>query len=352
MRPLRRQFRGHPVLSMPPPGGGLTLLQLLGILEPFDLAATGLNSAASLHPMAEAMNLAYRDRNALLGDPDRVPVPVERLLSPVHLDGLRRRIDPQRHTPAPALEAAAATEGTNTTHLSVADRQGGLASLTTTLNFPYGNGISVPGMGFLLNNEMDDFTALPGSANAFGLRQGSANAIAPGRRPLSSMAPTLVFRPDGRPWLATGSPGGSRIITTILQVLLNRMVHGLNLAGAVAAPASTASCGPTGSMQKKASAPTAAACWRRWGTASAGPRPWGRPTASRCWRAAAAWGRWIRAGPKAWPWPNEPQPWGVDAVGAVIRLKAENARPKPNRVPMAQRLSEGHSAISIPPAPP
>ncbi|MCP9838707.1 gamma-glutamyltransferase [Cyanobium sp. N.Huapi 1H5] len=236
VRPLRREFRGHPVLTMPPPGGGLTLLQLLGILEPFDLAATGLNSAASLHPMAEAMNLAYRDRNALLGDPDQVPVPVERLLSPAHLDGLRGRIDPRRHTPAPALEAASAREGTNTTHLSVADRQGGLAALTTTLNFPYGNGISVPGAGFLLNNEMDDFTALPGSANAFGLRQGTANAIAPGKRPLSSMAPTLVFRPDGRPWLATGSPGGSRIITTILQVLLNRMVHGLNLAGAVAAP--------------------------------------------------------------------------------------------------------------------
>ncbi len=236
VRPLRREFRGHPVLTMPPPGGGLTLLQLLGILEPFDLAATGLNAAASLHPMAEAMNLAYGDRNALLGDPDQVPVPVERLLSPAHLDGLRRRINPQRHTPAPALKAAAATEGTNTTHLSVADRQGGLAALTTTLNFPYGNGISVPGMGFLLNNEMDDFTALPGSANAFGLRQGTANAIAPGKRPLSSMAPTLVFRPEGRPLLATGSPGGSRIITTILQVLLNRMVHGLNLAGAVAAP--------------------------------------------------------------------------------------------------------------------
>lgn len=236
VRPLRREFRGHPVLSMPPPGGGLTLLQLLGILEPFDLAASGLNAAASLHLMAEAMNLAYSDRNALLGDPEQVTVPVDQLLSPAHLDAMRRRIDPRRHTPAPVLEAASGREGTNTTHLSVADRQGGLAALTTTLNFPYGNGISVPEMGFLLNNEMDDFTALPGSANAFGLRQGTANAIAPGRRPLSSMAPTLVFHPDGRPWLATGSPGGSRIITTILQVLLNRMVHGLNLAGAVAAP--------------------------------------------------------------------------------------------------------------------
>ncbi|MCP9857564.1 MULTISPECIES: gamma-glutamyltransferase [unclassified Cyanobium] len=234
--PLQGRFRGHPLLTMPPPGGGLTLLQILAILEPFDLAGSGLNAAASLHPMAEAMNLAYRDRNALLGDPEQGPVPVERLLSPAHIEGLRRRLDPRRHTPAPALEAASAREGTNTTHLSVADRQGGLVALTTTLNFPYGNGISVPGLGFLLNNEMDDFSALPGSANAFGLRQGAANAIAPGRRPLSSMAPTLLFRPDGRPWIATGSPGGSRIITTVLQVLLNRVVHGLNLASAVAAP--------------------------------------------------------------------------------------------------------------------
>ena len=234
--PLQGRFRGHPLLTMPPPGGGLTLLQILGLLEPFDLAASGLNAAASLHVMAEAMNLAYRDRNTLLGDPEQVPVPVERLLSAAHLEALRRRIDPRRHTPSPALEAASAREGTNTTHLSVADRQGGLVALTTTLNFPYGNGISVPGMGFLLNNEMDDFSARAGSANAFGLRQGAANAIAPGRRPLSSMAPTLLFRPDGRPWIATGSPGGSRIITTVLQVLLNRVVHGLNLASAVAAP--------------------------------------------------------------------------------------------------------------------
>ncbi|MDM7953737.1 MAG: gamma-glutamyltransferase [Cyanobium sp. CZS 25K] len=234
--PLQGRFRGHPLLTMPPPGGGLTLLQILGILEPFDLAASGLNAAASLHLMAEAMNLAYRDRNALLGDPEQVAVPVARLLSPAYLAALRRRIDSRRHTPALALEAASGREGTNTTHLSVADRRGGLVALTTTLNFPYGNGITVPGLGFLLNNEMDDFTARAGIANAFGLRQGEANAIAPGRRPLSSMAPTLLFRPDGRPWIATGSPGGSRIITTVLQVLLNRVVHGLNLASAVASP--------------------------------------------------------------------------------------------------------------------
>ena len=127
-------------------------------------------------------------------------------------------------------------EGTNTTHVSVVDRKGGMVATTTTLNFAYGNGVSVPGAGFLLNNEMDDFSAQPGSANAYGLVQGKANAIAPGRRPLSSMTPTLVFRADGSPWFATGSPGGSRIISTVLQVLLNRLVHGLNLASAVAAP--------------------------------------------------------------------------------------------------------------------
>ncbi|HYP04510.1 MAG TPA: gamma-glutamyltransferase [Cyanobium sp.] len=236
--PLIGRFRGHPVLTMPPPGGGLTLLQLLAILEPLDPAATGLNSAATLHRMVEAMNLAYRDRNARLGDPDQIAIPVDRLLGAEHIAALRRSIDLRRHRPAARLaaEGPLTREGTNTIHLSVADRQGGLVATTTTLNFPFGNGITVPEAGFLLNNEMDDFTSLPGRPNAFGLVQGAANAIAPGRRPLSSMAPTLVFRPGGDPWIATGSPGGSRIITTVLQVLLNRIVHGLNLAGAVAAP--------------------------------------------------------------------------------------------------------------------
>jgi gamma-glutamyltranspeptidase / glutathione hydrolase len=236
--PLIGRFRGHPVLTMPPPGGGLTLLQLLALLEPLDPAASDLNAATTIHRMVEAMNLAYRDRNALLGDPDQIAIPVARLLGADHIAALRRTIDPRRHRPAAQLaaEAPLPRQGTNTIHLSVADRQGGLVATTTTLNFPYGNGITVPGAGFLLNNEMDDFTALPGRPNAFGLVQGAANAIAPGRRPLSSMAPTLVFRPGGDPWIATGSPGGSRIITTVLQVLLNRIGHGLNLAGAVAAP--------------------------------------------------------------------------------------------------------------------
>jgi gamma-glutamyltranspeptidase / glutathione hydrolase len=238
VRPLQVRFRNHPVLTMPPPsGGGVTLVQLLQVLEPMPLAELGLNSAASLHRMVEAMNLAYRDRNHWLGDPDQVAMPLERLLSAAHAERLRAQIRLERHRPASELAAQGfQVGGTNTTHLSVADPQGGLVALTTTLNFAYGSGISVPGAGFLLNNEMDDFTAKPGVANAYGLVQGSANAIAPGKRPLSSMTPTLVFRPDGRPWLATGSPGGSRIITTVLQVLLNRLVHGLNLASAVASP--------------------------------------------------------------------------------------------------------------------
>jgi len=238
--PVGTTFAGLTVLSMPPPSsGGVTLVLLLHLLEPLDLAGMGLNSAAAIHWLVEAMNLAYRDRNALLGDPDAGPLPVAALTDRSYADRLRAGIDPQRHTPAdrlgpPPLGAGGGSE--NTTHLSVADRDGGLAALTTTLNLAYGSGIAVPGTGVLLNNEIDDFTIVAGTPNAFGLRQGDRNVIAPGRRPLSSMTPTLVLAADGRGWIATGSPGGSRIITTVLQVLLNRLRHGLNLAAAVAAP--------------------------------------------------------------------------------------------------------------------
>ena len=235
--PLLRSFRGYPILTMPPPGGGLTLLQLLALVEPFPLETSGLNSARTLHLLVEAMNLAYRDRNDLLGDPAQLAIPVNQLLEATYLAALRQQIAADRHRPPASLSPRPPfPEGSNTTHLSVADRQGGLVALTTTLNLPFGNSIAVPEAGFLLNNEMDDFSASPGKPNAFGLVQGPANAIAPGRRPLSSMAPTLVFRSDGTPWIATGSPGGSRITTTIAQVLLNRLVHGRNLATAVAAP--------------------------------------------------------------------------------------------------------------------
>ena len=150
---------------------------------------------------------------------------------------MRDQLNLNSHTSAADLAGQAPmSSGVNTTHLSVADRDGSLVALTTTLNFAYGNGIAVPGAGFLLNNELADFTAKPGVPNAYGLVQGEQNAVAPGRRPLSSMTPTIVLNEAGDSWLATGSPGGSRIITTVLQVLLNRIVHGLNLATSVATP--------------------------------------------------------------------------------------------------------------------
>jgi gamma-glutamyltranspeptidase/glutathione hydrolase len=239
VEPVQGNFRGLKVLSMPPPSsGGVTLIQMLNLLEPFDLAGMGLNSADSIHTLVEAMNLAYRDRNSELGDPDQVKVPVQRLTSKAYANSLRSLIRPQRHTPSADLGGTAPlpANSTNTTHLSVADQQGSLVALTTTLNFAYGNGVAIPGTGVLLNNEMDDFTSKPGVPNAYGLVQGEKNAIAPGRRPLSSMTPTVVLNADGSPWLATGTPGGSRIITTVLQVLLNRVVHGLNLATSVLSP--------------------------------------------------------------------------------------------------------------------
>lgn len=237
--PLIGSWRGQPVITMPPPSsGGVTLIQLLGMLQGFPLAAMGLNSAATIHVMTEAMNLAYRDRNTYLGDPRFVTMPLQRLLSPAYAAAQRRRLRTDRHTPAAELAPPppGRPEGPNTTHLSVIDRDGLMVATTTTLNFAYGNGVSVPAAGFLLNNEMDDFTAKPGVPNAYGLVQGEANAIAPGKQPLSSMSPTLVLDRSGGPLLATGSPGGSRIITTVLQVLLNRLEHGLNLATAVSAP--------------------------------------------------------------------------------------------------------------------
>ena len=237
MSPLMIRFRGQPVLGLPPPAGGLTLLQLLRLLEPFDLASIGLNGARSLHLLAEAMNLAFLQRNARLGDPGEAAAPVEAFIGDAAIESQRRQLDPRRHRPAAELlRQGLIQESNDTTHLSVVDRDGGLVAVTSSINFTYGNGITVPGAGFLLNNHMDDFSSGAGRANAFGLVQGDANAIVPGRRPLSSMAPTLVFHADGRPWIATGSPGGSRIPTVVLQVLLNRLVHGLNLAAAVAEP--------------------------------------------------------------------------------------------------------------------
>ena len=238
VEPVKGIFRDHTVISMPPPSsGGITLLQILKLIEPFDLESLGTNSADSIHLLTESMNLAYRDRNQFLGDPDQIDIPVRRLLSHSYIDSLRNQLNLSSHTSAVDLAGQAPlSSGVNTTHLSVADRDGSLVALTTTLNFAYGNGIAVPGAGFLLNNELADFTAKPGVPNAYGLVQGEQNAVAPSRRPLSSMTPTIVLNAEGDAWLATGSPGGSRIITTVLQVILNRIIHGLNLATSVATP--------------------------------------------------------------------------------------------------------------------
>ena len=238
VEPVKGVFRGHTVISMPPPSsGGITLLQILKLIDHFDLEALGSNSADSIHLLTESMNLAYRDRNQFLGDPDQIDIPMRRLLSQSYIDRLRDQLNLASHTSAADLAGQAPlSSGVNTTHLSVADRDGSLVALTTTLNFAYGNGIAVPGSGFLLNNELADFTAKPGVPNAYGLVQGEQNAVASSRRPLSSMTPTIVLNKEGDSWLATGSPGGSRIITTVVQVLLNRIVHGLNLATSVATP--------------------------------------------------------------------------------------------------------------------
>lgn len=267
VRPLQIRFRGHPLLAPPLPAGGLSLLQLLKLIEPFEAGPFPAGSARELHSLAEAMALVFRDRNAELGDLPRPEPVVRRLLDPVHLDALRATIRPERHRPSAELSAGPGrpSGGTNTTHLSVVDRGGGLVASTTSLNLAYGSGIAVPGAGFLLNNTMDDFTAAPGSANAFGLVQGSANAIAPGRRPLSSMSPTLVFRPDGRPWLATGSPGGSRILTIVAQVLRNRLVHGMTLAEAVIAPRIHSQLWPDRLDGEQGISPDTLALLRAWG---------------------------------------------------------------------------------------
>ena len=234
--PVRGSYRGHAILSMPPSSsGGVILLEILNILEAFpDLAN---DDARRAHLMVEAMKLAYADRAAFLGDPASVEAPLARLLSKSYAAELRTRIDPERARPAADIRPAlpAPREGDNTTHFSVIDRFGNAVSNTYTLNFSYGLGLVADGTGVLLNNELDDFAAKPGAPNAFGLLGGEANAPGPGKRPLSSMSPTIVLK-DGKPFLVTGSPGGSRIITAVLQVISNVIDRKLPITDAVAEP--------------------------------------------------------------------------------------------------------------------
>jgi gamma-glutamyltranspeptidase / glutathione hydrolase len=234
---VKGSYRGHDIVSMPPPSsGGIHLVQILNILEGFDMKAAGHNSADGLHLFAEASKLAYADRSEYLGDPDFVKVPVKGLTSKKYAETLRAQIDPAKARPGREIKPGKPQpfESDQTTHYSVMDKDGNAVSVTYTLNFSYGVGMVAEGTGILMNNELDDFAAKPGVPNAYGLVGGDANAPGPGKRPLSSMSPTIVFK-DGKPLLVTGSPGGPRIITTVLQVLMNVIDHGMNVAEATEA---------------------------------------------------------------------------------------------------------------------
>jgi gamma-glutamyltranspeptidase/glutathione hydrolase len=235
--PVRGSYRGFEIISMPPPSsGGVVLLETLNILEGFPIPDMKQGTAASLHVMIEALKRAYADRARYLGDPDFISAPVATLMSKQYAARQRASIDLDRATPwTDALSATPPREGSNTTHFSVVDSRGNAVSNTYTLNFPYGVGLIADGTGVLLNNELDDFTAAPGASNAFGLVGFEANLPGPGKRPLSSMSPTIVLK-DGKPVLVTGSPGGSRIISTVLQVIVNVLDYHMDVAAAVAAP--------------------------------------------------------------------------------------------------------------------
>lgn len=236
--PVAGTYRGVQILSMPPPSsGGVHLIQMLNLLERYPLREYGFGSARAMHLMAEAARLAYADRALHMGDPDFVKVPTKGLISKRYADTLAASIDPQHARSSKEVRAGDPLpyESDQTTHFSVMDAAGNVVSCTYTLNLSFGSGIVASGTGILLNNEMDDFSVKPGVANAFGLTGGEANAIAPGKRPLSSMTPVIALR-DGKPWLATGSPGGARIITTVLQNLVNVIDFEMNIAEAVSAP--------------------------------------------------------------------------------------------------------------------
>ncbi|MBV8926170.1 MAG: gamma-glutamyltransferase [Bradyrhizobium sp.] len=235
--PVRGIYRGYDIVSMPlPSSGGTVLLETLNILEGFRLSDLEPGSAASLHLLIEAMKRGYADRARYLGDPAFVNAPTNILLGKDYASKLRAEIDPERATPADKVTPALPVrEGGNTTHYSVVDSQGNAVSNTYTLNFSYGVGLVAEGTGVLLNNELDDFTAAPGASNAFGLVGYEANLPGPGKRPLSSMSPTIVLK-DGKVVLVTGSPGGSRIISTVLQVIVNVLDYHMDIAAAVAVP--------------------------------------------------------------------------------------------------------------------
>ncbi len=234
-KPIHGTYRGYDIYSMPPPSsGGVILVEILNLLEPFPISTLGHNTAQTIHLMAEGMKLAYADRSKYLGDPGFIKVPTSSLISKRYADELRRKINPNKATPSIEIfpgDPIRFERSRDTTHFSVMDKYGNAVSNTYTLNLRYGTGFTVPGTGILLNDEMDDFSAKPDAPNTYGLVGEDYNAIAPEKRMLSSMTPTIVMK-DGKPFLVTGSPGGSHIITTVLQVIINVIDHGMNIAAA------------------------------------------------------------------------------------------------------------------------
>lgn len=232
--PVRGEYRGYQVVSMPPPSsGGVHIIEMLNVLQQFPIDKLGHNTAQTIHLMAETMKYAYSDRSEYLGDPDFYKVPVRALTSKDYAQKIASQIAMNKATPSAEIKPGklAPYESDQTTHFSVVDKWGNAVSNTYTLNFSYGSGLVAKGTGILLNNEMDDFSAKPGVPNGYGLVGGDANAVEGNKRPLSSMSPTIVMK-DGKPFLVTGSPGGSRIITTTLQIIMNVIDHGLNIAEA------------------------------------------------------------------------------------------------------------------------
>ncbi|MFB2732757.1 gamma-glutamyltransferase [Shewanella mangrovisoli] len=232
--PVRGQYRGYEVVSMPPPSsGGVHIIEMLNVLQQFPIDKFGHNTAQTIHVMAETMKHAYADRSEYLGDPDFYKVPVKQLTNKDYAQKIASQIALNKTTPSTEIKPGnlAPYESDQTTHFSVVDKWGNAVSNTYTLNFSYGSGLVAKGTGILLNNEMDDFSAKPGTPNGYGLVGGDANAVEGNKRPLSSMSPTIVMK-DGKPFLVTGSPGGSRIITTTLQIIMNVIDHGLNIAEA------------------------------------------------------------------------------------------------------------------------
>lgn len=236
--PLRGSYHGYDIITAPPPSsGGVCILQMLGILDGTTYETNGFGAAKSYHYLADVMRFSFADRNKYLGDPDFVNAPLAVLTSPDYLKTRQAKIAATRATDASQIEAltAARREGSDTTHFNVVDEEGNIVAVTYTLNEGYGSGVTVPGAGFLLNDEMDDFTAKLGATNNYGLAQGAANLIEPGKRPLSSMTPTLILK-DGKPFLVLGAPGGSRIITAVLQVLVNVLDFHMNVQDAIDFP--------------------------------------------------------------------------------------------------------------------